>query len=198
MITIISGFGRCGSSLLMQMLNAGGMTCLGSFPAFEDKRVDRNGDLDFLRDHDGCAVKVLDPHRYRFPEGVLFGAIWLDRDLKEQAKSTIKFQKRVLGMPGVGRADVSGCKRLLREERPFAIAALHKLTGKQILFLRFESILTAPRDVAKILSSFCGGLDVDAMTRVVVPRKPQCLRDFLETELILKGMDDADQLKAHR
>ena len=32
---IVSGLGRCGSSLVMQMLHAGGVECLGAPPAFE-------------------------------------------------------------------------------------------------------------------------------------------------------------------
>jgi hypothetical protein len=38
-VIVVAGLGRCGTSLVMQMLAAAGLPCVGSFPDFEDDRT---------------------------------------------------------------------------------------------------------------------------------------------------------------
>ena len=62
MIVLVCGLARCGTSLTMQMLQAGGMRCAGRAPAFEDFRAFAGGYSDsWMREQAGGAVKVLDP-----------------------------------------------------------------------------------------------------------------------------------------
>ena len=35
----VCGHGRCGSSMVMQMLDAGGFPCFGEYPAYEPEEV---------------------------------------------------------------------------------------------------------------------------------------------------------------
>ena len=65
--TIVTGFGRCGSTMLMRMLDAGGMPVVAdSRASFESElfRVPKPTDWQQYR---GRAIKVLDPHRWCFP-----------------------------------------------------------------------------------------------------------------------------------
>ena len=64
-IVVVTGFGRCGSSLAMRMLCAGGMpVTTDNRDSFEDERVMRlPGDTRWLRECEGRALKVLDPYR---------------------------------------------------------------------------------------------------------------------------------------
>ncbi|MHB8286386.1 MAG: hypothetical protein ACYDD1_17175 [Caulobacteraceae bacterium] len=64
---IVSGLGRCGSSLTMQMLNAAGVHCVGSFPSFEGPECEAFQEGFITAERwaavAGRAVKLLDPHR---------------------------------------------------------------------------------------------------------------------------------------
>ena len=59
---IVSGLGRCGTSLVMQMLAAGGIDCYGPFPAYEPEGLGMGRDLPSLLAL-RKAFKLLDPHR---------------------------------------------------------------------------------------------------------------------------------------
>lgn len=191
-ITIVAGFGRCGSSLVMQMLAAGGMpTPYAEFPSYE---------INFARDKvliqalQGGAIKVLDPHVNRPPMGPDYRWIWLDRDPTEQAKSMAKFWKAVMAeapsglptMPEFGPDQIAKLSESFKRDRPRANGVMLKYTQcSGILKLRFEDILRDPYLAAIRLSQFCGGgLNVRAMVAAVRPRGPECLPYMLELEQI--------------
>lgn len=103
MIVVVGGFARCGSSMLMRMLRAGGI------PALAD---DQEGGLEYheavelpdnhawLAKADGMAVKVLDPHRCVVPRQYDARFILMRRNVHEQALSQEKFLRTVLpGLP---------------------------------------------------------------------------------------------------
>jgi hypothetical protein len=194
-ITIVAGFGRCGSSLVMQMLAAGGMpTPYSEFPAYE---------IDFARDKVliqalyGGAIKVLDPHINRPPVGPVYRWIWLDRDPVEQAKSMAKFWKAAMveaptglpAMPEIPPDHIVKLAESFKRDRPRANGVMMEYTQPSgILKLRFESILLNPPWTAYFLSKFCGGkLDEAKMVAAVRPRGPACLPYMLELEQIAEA-----------
>jgi len=91
-IIVVCGLGRCGSSLMMQMLHAGGLTCTGEAPPYEHPNGAMNHfNARWLTQQTDKATKVLLPHHVKFlPANYYF--IWLERNPLEQAKSTFKFQ----------------------------------------------------------------------------------------------------------
>ncbi|HWH75147.1 MAG TPA: hypothetical protein VNV16_12895, partial [Methylibium sp.] len=93
--TIVSGLGRCGTSMLMQMLHRGGMPCLGPWPSFEVDEARATLAPKFVAEHAGKAIKVLDPQRIGLPADVR--VVWLDRDHRQQAKSHAKFLEILTG-----------------------------------------------------------------------------------------------------
>lgn len=185
-ITLICGFGRCGSSLVMQMLEAGGMPVTGEYPAFEDSDIVRPGSIDTTRlpGINGHALKFLDPQRYTIPRGISTHAIWCRRDYDEQAKSHAKFLREVVGLP-MNREQRDRLARTFKEDAKFAICALREAGVKHILDLRFEDVICRPRVAAEQISRFCGDLDADKMAAVVHSRSPDCAPDMsLELNLI--------------
>lgn len=58
-ITIVCGFGRCGMSLVMQTLDAGGMPVHDSWPAYEDATA-HGGNRALMDTLPAKAVKRLD------------------------------------------------------------------------------------------------------------------------------------------
>lgn len=178
MITIVSGLARCGSSMTMQMLYAGGMECCGCAPAFEDLRV--NGlpaDTSWLDRCDGMALKVLDPLTFRLPPGE-YRIIWLDRDIKQQAKSWVKFMRKVGQI--VPRSSTHKYRKLLQSRRDESLVYVTEM-AQDVLFLRFERVLHNPMAEALRMAQFVGqDLDVMAMARTVVDRPVECLPYLLE------------------
>jgi hypothetical protein len=153
-VTLVCGFGRCGSSLVMQMLRAGGMAVTGNWPAFEAEQA--NGaafNAAWVSQQHGSAVKVLDIHRpeIALPAGQ-YRSIWLDRDPYQQALSHAKFVRIMFGLP-MDRAHRRRFERSLIEDRPAAIAALRNLGP--VLCIRFETILARPLDAAADIAAFC-------------------------------------------
>lgn len=168
---VVCGFGRCGSSLVMQMLAAGGLPCLGAFPAFEDDRAKAPMTPEFSAACAGHAVKILDPQRIGLPDRAR--VVWLYRNTSEQAKSFAKFLRMVAGMP-VTRDERRGIERGFRQDERDAMRAI---AGRPTLALHFEQILWNPLRAAQQLAEFTGtpGFDAAAAARAVLPRPPRCM-----------------------
>lgn len=169
-VLVVSGFARCGSSLAMQMLRAGGVRCVGKPPAFEDMRSAPHGPIEdgWFAKLAGRAVKVLEPALNRIPARVPRRAIWLDRDPEEQARSYLRFLRVVHGVaPGDDGATIGKLARSLVRDRPRSIACL----GVVPLIVPFERMLAQPAAVAEEISTFAGlDLDPAAMAAVVGQR----------------------------
>lgn len=181
---IVSGFGRCGSSLTMQMLARAGVRCAGRAPAYEDDRTGPAWDAAVFDDYRGGAVKLLDPHRpwVDVPRGN-YRCIWLDRDREEQAKSQAKLLETAMGLV-VSKSDRNRLEGSLRIDRPKALGYLRR--RGPILELSFERLLVQPHDCAAAIARHVGqALDVEAMASVRIARHPACLEGMaLELSLI--------------
>jgi hypothetical protein len=192
-ITIVAGFGRCGSSLVMQMLEAGGMPVTGNWPAFEDERcsvVNGRIDRDWLKTIPGHAIKVLDPQLIALPLDLSYRVIWCDRDHDEQAKSQIKFLATMCGFP-LGRAErwqqIAVFADSYRRDKVPAVRALLALKPPGLLAVRFEDLLRKPKEMAKVIANYCGGLDIEKMASAVRQRSVLCAPDMtMETTLYLE------------
>lgn len=190
MNVIVAGLGRCGTSLVMQMYAAAGVDCVGEYPSFEDERIihDPRSLFADLARADRRALKLLDPHRlrerpiHRLEDTV---AVWLDRDHIEQAKSQVKLVS-ILSDLTFKPSAVSVLASSLRKETKAAFRALQRLTTRAPLRLTFESVIGEPVDAATILDGLVGGgLDVEAMARVVRPRSAACAPGLqIEADLV--------------
>jgi hypothetical protein len=177
----VCGFGRCGSSMLMQMLAAGGLpaapgaaTVSGEHPSLDDA---------FAAAVPGTAVKLLDlalaanqgvPVRLDGP----WALIWLDRDPRWQAESFRKFVRWTMGV----RLTVNDTRvfreSLIRDREP----SLDWLRGwgHPLLTVSFDAVLAAPVLEAERVAAFLpwAGLDVQAMASVVHERDARVRPDM--------------------
>lgn len=174
-ILIVAGLGRCGSSLLLQMLARAGVPCAGTFPDYEAGEV-KPGEVDaaWLRRQAGRAVKILDPHRARIPAEVPGPAIWLDRSFREQARSQAKLARLLGGLPVAGRGHLCRWERGLEVERGEALRAL---AGRELLTLTYEFLLRDPSGAAARIGDFLAPqwrLDIERMPAAVRKRDPRC------------------------
>ncbi len=177
-ITVVSGLPRSGTSMLMQMLEAGGMdiftdksrTADESNPKgyYEHEAVKSlRHNQAFLQHATDKTIKVIAnllkslPHRYRYQ------IIFLERDLYEVVKS----QQKMLIRDG---------KRKDEETLPLNLIAQFKKTIKEvknwaenhptvdILFINHRDIIENPFMQAMVINDFLGGtLEIEKMASVV-------------------------------
>lgn len=178
-IFVVSGLGRCGSSLVMQMLEAGGVPVTGEWPSFESALGLEDLDNEQMKSLDGKAIKKLVPYQLPMPAGWNYVVMWIDRDPVQQAISSIKFLRTMFSsvpceVLKIKKSDVLRYARNYNHDREKSLRALNRVAAK-IIYLRFEELLSSPRYVANVLDyNMGGGLDVEAMTRAVLPRGPEC------------------------
>lgn len=184
-VLVVAGLGRCGSSLTMQMLAAGGVRCCGTFPDYEEQPT-MEGDLssEWLAPWRGAAVKILDPQRLRFSDDVPTVVVWLSRNLRQQTLSQIKFAQSVFHLPPVGRAHARRWEAGLRGDERAALARLRPARR-----LRYEEILDDPELAARRLFHVCVDARIhvphrERMAAAVRKRDPRCAPD-LSMELAL-------------
>lgn len=176
MITTVSGLGRCGSSMVMQMLRAGGMETTGDAVAtlWEDSRAaDFSGATGWLKECDGKAIKILNPWRVKPPKRKDWRWIWIDREMEEEQ---IKSQHKVA--KAMGRKRARGSIASWRRKSLERIAK----AGGPVMFMTYESILAAPHLAAVRLGDWCG-IDESRfqdMSAVVWQRSPKCAKTTLE------------------
>lgn len=188
-VFLVCGFGRCGSSLVMQMLEAGGFPVTGKWPAFEDDIVMQGAPAARWASMIGKAVKSIDTHVFPPPISIKYRAILMTRDHQQQAKSTAKFTRVVNGLE-IGRAGRRRLAESYRKDSPAMLATLHDLCGdKGWSSLSFERLLADPFGSAVQIAQNATGearpnLDISAMTRAVRSREPHCLPGMLEADLL--------------
>ena len=180
-ILFVTGLGRCGTSMVMQMLHAAGVPCAGTPPAFEDVPVSPRGvDHDWLAGQCGRAVKWIDPTvtRLRPPPGQ-HGAIFLSRDPMQQALSQLK-----LLAARHDRNTRRAMKKQVEADSVRACVIVQRLFGVHyVQSLYFERIIDRPKDAARKMALLCDTLGLpfgseDAAAAVVIRRSPLCAPDL--------------------
>lgn len=174
--TIIAGLTRSGLTATMQMLNAGGVPCFGTYPAFENYKMG----LIPWQEAQGKAVKVVDTH-IQFPPTGDYQVIRLRRDLKQQAKSIVKFL-RATGTP-VQKSQTHRIQKSL----PADYRKIDTWMSRQqkSIIIDFEKIIQSPYEVAEFLAEFLEmDLNIEKMSSVIKPRSPKCYDGLLEAEMV--------------
>ena len=185
----VAGLGRCGTTMVMTMLDAGGFPVAGPRPSYEPRDVWRAGrpDMDWLAAQAGRAVKWIDPTRHftlpgRMPVKPV--VILLERKPREQARSQLK----LLGAQGMGRHAEKAMERSIRRDSPVMRAQLRGSAFVHII--AFEDVLENPYWAARKLGRLVGyhfdrDFDDEGAMRAVIPRHWSCAPDLTMETLIL-------------
>lgn len=189
---IVAGLGRCGTSLVMRMLDVAGITTIGDRPDWECMATQMRLEDDpegWALAVQGRAIKLLDAHRHTLPQLGEFDLIWLYRDEREQAKSGLKLMASMFSTIKPDRTQTRAWAAGLRRDTPRAIRSIEDAGAPRILSLRFEHILGDPFMSAH---SICRHLGIDTarareMASQVIPRGPECLPYMLELNLVREG-----------
>lgn len=187
---IVAGLGRCGTSLVMRMLDAAGVPTVGEFPGWEDGHAQRlleDRPDEWAKLIKGKAVKVLDAHRWRMPDLGEYDLIWLFRDPREQAKSMVKLLSMAFTMIQPDRKTIRTIARSIEHDTPAALKSIRSWgRERRGLAFRFEAIIESPISTAHAICSGFGidRIKVDEMAAQVVKRPPTCLPYMLEASLV--------------
>jgi hypothetical protein len=177
MITIVTGLPRSGTSLMMQMLVAGGLAVLSDGERKADTDNPR-GYLEWERikqlpkepaligEAEGKVVKVISQLLLSLPDGHEYRVIFMQRPLPEVLKS----QEEMLRRRGTFDSTVDSTPIEEAFQRHL-IEVNRWLNGKsnlQVLRVHYHRALREPKPTAEAVAKFLKvPLDIEAMARVV-------------------------------
>jgi hypothetical protein len=181
MITIVSGLPRSGTSLMMQMLEAGGMAVLSD----GERKADTDNPKGYLEwerikqlpkdpsviaEAEGKVVKVISQLVLSLPAGHEYRIVFMQRPLPEVLKS----QDEMLRRRGNADSVASSSAETYAIEEAFQkhLLEMNKwVEGKenmQMMKVHYHRVLREPRPVAEQVTAFLQGpLDIDAMVKQV-------------------------------
>jgi hypothetical protein len=178
-VVVVSGIPRSGTSMMMGMLEAGGVEILtdGIRKADEDnpkgyfefeavKELAKDKNKSWLEDAPGKAVKVVSELLKELPSGLLFKLIFINRNLEEVIASQNKMLVRRGEPPDAGDDE----KMMLLFERHLGKVNqwIDRQSHFEVIFLDYQKVLEDPTGQAEKIKAFLQReLDVTKMARVV-------------------------------
>ena len=178
MITIVSGLPRSGTSLMMQMLGAGGMPLLTD----TERKPDADNPRGYcewepvkllpkhperIDDAEGKAVKVITQLLLSLPPGRDYRVIFVERPLEEVLASQDEMLRRR------GKSDRLSHDVMAKAFRTHLYEVVEWFSERPaipMLRMGYRRVLQQPLESAQAISGFLGVyLDVEAMAREVDP-----------------------------
>jgi hypothetical protein len=177
-LTIVSGLPRSGTSLMMKMLEAGGLPVLvdnvreadvdnpRGYYEFEPVKALKS-DASWVEPAQGKAVKMVYLLLLDLPAGHEYRVLFMRRNLDEILAS----QKAMLDRLGkASPLDDTKMAALFRDGLARFDAWVEGRPNFKVLDVSYNAMVTDPAPLALEVDRFLGGgLDLDAMTRVVDP-----------------------------
>lgn len=176
-ITIVTGLPRSGTSMMMKMLEAGGLELLtdnirtadqdnpkGYFEFERVKQIEQ--DKAWLEDARGRAVKLISALLKHLPRGYSYKVIFMRRAMSEVLAS----QRQMLIRRGEPADAVPDERMAAMFEKHLAGVEswLAAQPNTDTIYVSYNEVMSDPRPHAERINSFLGGsLDVDRMTAVV-------------------------------
>ena len=178
-ITIVSGLPRSGTSMMMKMLEAGGMEPLtdelrepdrdNPKGYYEFERVKQlEHDKGWLPDAEGKVVKIISQLLQHLPADYAYQVIFMRRRMEEILAS----QERMLMRRGEESKQISDERlaALFRKHLEHVQAWLERQPNFEVTYVSYNRVLEKPRQEARRIDAFLDeDLDVDAMAEVVDP-----------------------------
>ena len=175
-IIVVSGLPRSGTSMMMKMLEAGGLAVLadrlrrpdadnpGGYYEFEPvKKIAANSD--WLEQASGKAVKIISWLLFDLPADFFYKVVFMQRRMDEVLAS----QRRMLA--GRGRQVDAGddrMGRLFRRHLEEVEGWLRVQGNIEVLYFSYNEALKDPFEQARGVNRFLGGgLDIEKMAAVV-------------------------------
>ena len=178
-IVIVSGLPRSGTSMLMGMLEAGGLELIsdrartpdednpkGYYELERVKDLDKTEDTSWLAGAGGKGLKVISFLLQFLPESHHYKIIFVRRSLPEVLAS----QQKMLERQGTEEETVDDKEmtKLFTDHLKKVEAHLNAQQNCDVLYIQHRETLNMPKKVAQQVNNFLGGrLDIEAMAEVV-------------------------------
>ena len=179
-VTIVSGLPRSGTSMMMKMLEAGGLEVFtdnirtadddnpkGYYEFERVKKLDK-GDTVWLDDAQGKVVKVISVLLQHLPAGYTYRVIFMHRQITEVLAS----QRKMLIRRGEPTDKVSDERlaQLYRKHLRQVEGWLAQQPNFSVLYVTYNDVLNDPLPHVRRINQFLGGwLDEQKMATVVDP-----------------------------
>jgi len=180
-IVVVSGLPRSGTSMVMKMLEAGGLPVLtdGLRTADEDnprgyyevervKNLATERDTGWLTEARGKGIKVISYLLKSLPSSFNYKVVFIRREMEEVLAS----QRKMLARRGETEETPPERMRALFEDDLWrASYQLKRRPEFETIELHYSAVLARPLEEARRLAAFVGvGLDVEAMATAVDPQ----------------------------
>jgi len=176
-IIIVSGLPRSGTSLMMQMLENGGVPVVtdnirtadtdnprGYYEFEKVKKIKE--DASWLPQTRGKAFKMVSQLLYDLPPGERYRIIFMERDLDEMLLSQEKMLKRL----NRSAAPQEQVKRAYQLHLERLHAWLRQQPHINVLCVSYNDLVERPREPAERIGTFLGGkVNVERMAQTVDP-----------------------------
>ncbi len=181
-IIVVSGLPRSGTSMMMQMLAAGGIDVMtdelrqadtdnprGYFEFEPVKAMAEADDTSWLDAAHGKAIKIISSLLQYLPADRTYKVLFMERNLQEVLASQ-KHMLEHLDKP-VDAADDAAMTAQFTRHLGQVKAWLRTQSHIDVLYLRHADVIAAPRAVAERIQAFLGQpLQVEAMVAEVEPQ----------------------------
>ncbi|MEA3406983.1 MAG: sulfotransferase domain-containing protein [Chloroflexota bacterium] len=178
-VIVVSGLPRSGTSMMMRMLEAGGVPTLtdGVREAnadnpdgyYEFERVKAlEHDKEWVQEARGRAVKVISALLEHLPRGHTYKVVFMERHLDEVLAS----QRRMLQREGKPTDEVNdeSLRELFEKHLAESKDWLRKQPHVEALYICYNEAIADPSKAAASVNRFLGGnLDEEAMSNVIDP-----------------------------
>jgi hypothetical protein len=177
-VTVVSGLPRSGTSMMMRMLEAGGIPPLtdelreadkdnpkGYYEFERVKKLDE-GDTDWVEEAQGKSVKVISALLKHLPPGYTYKMIFMRRKMEEILSS----QRQMLIRRGEPTDSVSDeeLMELFRKHLAQIQAWIDSQPNVEVIYVSYNDVMEAPLEQAQRINHFLGDtLDVESMVSVV-------------------------------
>jgi len=178
-ITIVSGLPRSGTSMMMKMIQAGGIEPMtdnirqadednpkGYFELEKVKELDKTEDKAWLADAQGKVVKIISQLLKDLPPNFTYNVVFMRRKMKEILAS----QKQMLVRRGEPTDSISDeeLANLFNMHVSQVESWLEEQSNFDVIYVPYNDAIENPAKYADDLNNFLGrDLDVGAMTAVV-------------------------------
>src|SRR6267143_1947910 len=177
-IVLVSGLPRSGTSMLMQMLERGGMPIVTDklrtpdednprgYHEFERvKELDKTTDKSWLKNYRGQVIKLISFLLQDLPLDLNYQVLFMRRNLDEVLRS----QKKMLERKGAGVAIPDEKMRQNYELHLQKVYyRLSHIPNFRVLYLDYAAVVEDPRREARRITAFLGhDLDIEAMAGAV-------------------------------
>ena len=176
-IYVVSGLPRSGTSMMMKMLEAGGLSPmtdnirtadddnLQGYYEFERVKAMKEGDTAWVGDAQGKVIKVISALLEDLPSTYQYKIVFMEREMMEILASQRKMLER-RGKPG-NPAEDGKFAELYGKHLEKVKSWLAAQPNMSVLYVRYNEMVANPIDYAKKVAEFLGtAVNVEAMENV--------------------------------